>query len=133
MNSDITKAKKMIPLTRDRQLISANLIQQTMQTLLGLHRTEDLTYRHITTQFEAYAQQFNWLNMDGSIYSMSLNILKKYITLQQSQIELQSITSYLTALKEKHIGLSWSSWKSIRSHEEVLLMLKNIKRRHQHK
>ena len=106
MNSDITKAKKTIPLTRDGQPISANLIQQTMQTLLGLHGTEDLTYRHITTQFEAYARQFNWLNADGSIYPVSLDTLKKYIALQQSRIEPQSITSYLAALKEKHVGLN---------------------------
>ena|SRR6266487_3977377 len=100
------KNKKKTQLhTRDGQLISANSIDGNVKRLLDRHISQDLTYKHITTQFETLAEQFNWRNGDGSLYPVSLETLKKYVAIQQTRIGPQSIISYLSMLKEKQMSL----------------------------
>jgi integrase len=94
--------------------------------------TPSKAYGATVARFERLAQQFGWLNKDGSLYPVSRNVLHKYIAFHEKQVKPQSIMSYLSALKEKHEQLGFLEWKDVRFHNSTLRILKNIKRNHVH-
>jgi hypothetical protein len=125
--------RKRYPQSRDGLQISETVIERNVQSLLQRHTPVDSSYGNIIKQFEDLAALFGWGNDDGSIYPVSLETLKKYIGLQQARVEPQSLISYLSAMREKHVSLGHADWEQTRFHQEVMLMLKNIKRKHCHK
>src|SRR5947209_12865249 len=128
-----TKTKLTFPRSREGKQMSEKVIEKNVQSLLQRQNSVGSAYGNVIKQFEGWASLFGWQNKDGSIYPVSLANLKNYIGLQQARIEPQSVMSYLAAIKEKHVSLGLTNWEEVRFHQEVNLMLKNMKRKHWHK
>jgi len=72
------------------------------------------SYASITRHFEFLAGHNGWLNMDGSVYPVSVDNLRRFIAFNEKRIAPQSQVSYLAALHDKHEQLGFLEWSSVR-------------------
>src|SRR5947209_16906204 len=64
--------------------------------------TPSRSYQAMVKRFEKLAEEFGWQNKNGSIYPVAEKNLAKYIAFHEKRVKPQSITSYLSALREKY-------------------------------
>src|SRR5438128_68066 len=86
---------------------SVTTIESRIQQLVKAPNLPSRSYQMISANFEKMAKKYSWINKDGSVYLVSLENLQRYIAYSEAQVKLQSILSYLTAIKDKHEQLGF--------------------------
>src|SRR2546423_15276210 len=90
------------------------------------------SYSAVANHFERLAKQEGWQNCNGSIYPVALENLQRYIAFQEGKIKPQPLSTYLSALKEKHEQLEFLKWEHVQFHSSIIRMMRNVKRNHVH-